>query len=334
MNILFVRIGRMGDVIMTLPAFHEIVSKYPQANIDVLTSLDGQRVFSLLPNSYRKLYIFRNNIPHRVFDSKRLKRQLCGRHYDKIFCFESKQRYINLINDYGSQCNLLHDNSDRHSSLKCLALVDNHLSDDLFKNKRFISCSDQSHALAKQILRYHGLSHYDHLIALHPTYSGTGSFLKKSDPDKIWSADHWVQLAHLINDAYSAINQKACIVMDLLPNEQRVGREIVAKSDGLVKLISVKPGFARYVAFIDSVDLLIAPNTGVMHLAAAVNTPVVALFSKFKASECGPFLPTEKCHVLAAEDYQTELGLDSIPPEDVADAALGLLKVKSKDRVC
>ena len=94
MNILVVRIGRMGDVLMTLPALHEIFTKFPDAKIDILTSPDGVRVFSLLKERLNNVWSFRNNSMHRIGDARRLARIFDSFHYDRVYCLESKNRNL------------------------------------------------------------------------------------------------------------------------------------------------------------------------------------------------------------------------------------------------
>jgi ADP-heptose:LPS heptosyltransferase len=72
--------------------------------------------------------------------------------------------------------------------------------------------------------------------------------------------------------------------------------------------------------------VLVTPNTGPMHFAAAVGTKVVALFSGWRASECGPFAPAERARVVRAEDMPDGArGLAAIPPEAILEALLPLL---------
>ena len=51
-------------------------------------------------------------------------------------------------------------------------------------------------------------------------------------------------------------------------------------------------------ALLASCQLLVTNDTGPMHLAAAVGTPVVAVFGPENAGRYGPFLPPEKCIIV------------------------------------
>lgn len=69
-------------------------------------------------------------------------------------------------------------------------------------------------------------------------------------------------------------------------------------------------------------NLLVSANTAPMHIAAAVNTPVVALFDGLLPEDCGPFMPSEQYTVLRAEETgKTEAGIAAITPESVLDVA-------------
>ena len=102
--------------------------------------------------------------------------------------------------------------------------------------------------------------------------------------------------------------------------------EIVRESGNAITLLSAQPDFERYKGLLKSLDVLVTPNTGPMHIASAVGTPVVALFSGWSVEECGPFVPPEQCRVLTAEATRhPERGLSAIEPEVVADAVFDIL---------
>lgn len=325
MNILVVRIGRIGDVIMTLPALSEIIKKYPDAHIDVLTSPDGVRAFSLFQDKLSQIFTFRNQLIHRFIDTLTLKKKLLHSSYDAIYCFENKPRYINLVKDKTNQLKIICPNKPKHFSHKCLDLVGHYPCDKPFRSQRFFTVTDDDRLNARLALQQNGINPNETLIALHPTFSGSHQLFKKNNSDRIWGSDNWAKLAQLIHAQYASTGKRVNIFMDLLPNEQHIGREIVHKSQGLIRLLSFPPNFKRYLARIDAIDLLIAPNTGVMHLAAAVNTPTVALFSQFQPWDCGPFIKSSQCRVLQAERYSNQGGLPKIPATDVAQAAIDLL---------
>jgi ADP-heptose:LPS heptosyltransferase len=63
-----------------------------------------------------------------------------------------------------------------------------------------------------------------------------------------------------------------------------------------------------------------------MHVAAAVGTPVVALFSGWSPAECGPYVPPERVRILRAEDTPSpERGLAAIGADAVFAACGELL---------
>jgi ADP-heptose:LPS heptosyltransferase len=69
-------------------------------------------------------------------------------------------------------------------------------------------------------------------------------------------------------------------------------------------------------------NLLIVPNTGPMHIAAAVGTNIVSLFSIHNPKDCAPFTDESKLSVLRAENCKNpELGLAAISAEDVFQAS-------------
>jgi len=69
-------------------------------------------------------------------------------------------------------------------------------------------------------------------------------------------------------------------------------------------------------------NLLIAPDTGPAHIAAAVGTNLVGLFSGHNPKDCAPYTSDNKLVVLRAEDYQhSELGLAAISAGDVFQAS-------------
>ena len=110
--------------------------------------------------------------------------------------------------------------------------------------------------------------------------------------------------------------------MDLLPGERNLGERIVKMSGDVISLFTGAPNFERYKATLARMDLLIVPNTGPMHIAAAVGTNIVSLFSIHNPKDCAPFTDESKLSILRAENCSNpELGLAAISAEDVFQAS-------------
>ena len=176
---------------------------------------------------------------------------------------------------------------------------------------------------ARQQLSEGGISDGDFIIGLHPSFSGSKKSVfsgKKKEYLREWPPEYFASLAKLIYKFAQNNNISIKILMDLLPEERELGESIVKMSGGVISLFTNPPNFERYKATIKRMNLLITPNTGPMHIAAAVNTNIVALFVDWDPSDCGPYMAYDHYEVLRAEDYMTnEKGLIAIKREIVLE---------------
>lgn len=76
------------------------------------------------------------------------------------------------------------------------------------------------------------------------------------------------------------------------PGEEALADRVVASSDGAA-LRAFRTTLREYVALARRARLVVAADTGPMHLAAAVRTPVVALFGPTDPVRNGPFSPVD-----------------------------------------
>jgi len=99
----------------------------------------------------------------------------------------------------------------------------------------------------------------------------------------------------------------------------------------------------QLIAFIAHCDLLVTGDTGPMHIATAVDTPVVALFGRAEPRQTGPFrgksiiiqkkyLPCVPCLSRRCLLPLEKLCMHLITPQEVAEAVLTLLPQRSPKR--
>ena len=111
-------------------------------------------------------------------------------------------------------------------------------------------------------------------------------------------------------------------------------------------MICVDTDIREVVAIIDKADLMITIDSGPMHIASAVQTPIVALFGPTQEEVYGPYSLTEKHRIIrgnagCAPCYKTREFVDcenriadcmlSIKEEDVLKAAMELLDERKID---
>jgi heptosyltransferase-1 len=108
------------------------------------------------------------------------------------------------------------------------------------------------------------------------------------------------------------------------------GMRVVAASDGAAVLVPCSVG--QMIALVRRAGVVIAGDTGPLHLAAALERPVVGLFGPTDPARTGPFgtkawvLRHESSGTNHSRRAETEEGLMQITVEEVVEAALELLQ--------
>jgi len=102
---------------------------------------------------------------------------------------------------------------------------------------------------------------------------------------KLWPAEHWADLARRLagQDVLLALTGS---------DSDRATTAAIAQQAGLGgRLLDLagRTGLKQVAALLSLADLLVSTDTGVMHLAAALGTPVVALFGPTDPARTGPY---------------------------------------------
>jgi lipopolysaccharide heptosyltransferase II len=145
------------------------------------------------------------------------------------------------------------------------------------------------------------------LIAVHPC---------TSNPSKQWPKTHFAELGDLLmSHGYN-------IVMISGAQEQRFAKEVVYMMRGKPADLTGALSLKELAALLKRCRLLISGDSGPVHIAAAVGTPVAALFGKgdpgSRPARWGPY---GEGHIVIEKDR-----LDDISPEDVLKQVLLIVK--------
>lgn len=334
-NILVIRIGRAGDMVMLTPALLAILDNYPEYQIHILTSVDGKRVLNGFHERLTKFYVFESGGLRSHIKRIRQKKQIrkCG--YEYIFNYELKSSYKKIYQGLSATVFEIDKREDNLNYAKrCLNVVQRAVTKKIQNYWDWLPVTKEGVNKAKQQLMTAGINDDDYVVGIHPSFSGLkkGPLSDKSQNYlREWPPENFAEVIRLLASYSKENNLNLKLIMDLLPDEIELGNQIVKQSGNNVKLFTPKPEFERYKALIQRMDLLITPNTGPMHIAAAVGTKNICLFSGKSPEDCGPYMQEENYVALRSENYgDTNLGLRAIKPEHVFEACKRYLPSKDK----
>jgi lipopolysaccharide heptosyltransferase II len=318
-RILAVRVGRGGDLVMLTPALRLLFDAFPASQLDLWTGAEGPRFLKGFDPRLARFWVDPRRFPQALFARARRARDLRAEGYDRIYVFETHPRYAALLRAAAPALYTLPLRPAaapvRHFSDRCLDLVESSLPVALPRPWAALPVTDAARAAATTYLAEHGLRGDERLVGLHLTFSESkrGIFAgRRGMKHRAWPMDEAARLARML--AASGVRP----VIDVLPAERAMIAPFAERAGDAVTVLSGPPDFERYKALLARLALFVSPNTGPMHVAAAVGTPVVALFSGWDPADCAPFDPPERVRVLRAEDMpQPERGLAAIGADAV-----------------
>ncbi len=260
----------IGDAVLSTAVIQPLRAHFRDSHI---TFLVGPRAFDLFatdPNIDATL-VYDNRGEHAGW-----KGRLC---LIKTLWHDKFDLVVNLRDSLTARCigaehwGMLPGDSDRHAVTRYLEVLQRH-SVDTTDAHPHLQLTEAENTDAHQFLIQADLTPERLLVGIHP--GGNWEY-------KLWNAKNYAYLA-------SALAKKldAAILLFAGPNERDLQNKVAEMMDS--PLILVKTDDLRQLAALISMcDVYIGNDTGPMHIAAAVGTPVVALFGSTNHIRSGPY---------------------------------------------
>ncbi len=302
MNILLVKTSAIGDVVHTLPALTAIRKKYPEARIDWLVEeaasevVLGHKAIDNVLVSKRRQWMADWQAGRRGLAIKGVKefvKKLRSVRYDLLIDFQSLLKsgiFIFLARakrkvGFGrgmehAECSWLFLNEripaismDEHALLRELHLVQA-IGIDADRIEYDFPVGEVQRDTVRALLYEQGVDHKKKLVAINPMTT--------------WQTKHWYD-EHFVEVARQILADGCNVVFTGgLQDQEAIGdicKEVGVAVGNLAGLTSLK----ELAAFYQLADVLVTTDTGPMHISAAVDTPVVALFGPTAPWRTGPF---------------------------------------------
>ena len=283
-SICIVRLSALGDILMIVPLIRTLQAHLPNV---ALTWVISRPAYDLVEGMEGVEFIVINK-PNSLVDYWRFYQQMRHRSFDVLLAAQASFR-----------ANLLYPliRASRKIGYDPLRAKDGHgwFIDEAIAPGRdhtlegFLKFASQLGIEKKEISWDLPIQQADRAWALDhlPLKAGLVVLVNPaaSKPERSWSVARYIQVIH-----YLQTHWQANVVLTGGPGtyDKALGEEI-AKAVSVINLIGkTKP--KQLLAVIEQADLLICPDTGPSHMAAAVATPVVALHAVTSADVSGPYI--------------------------------------------
>lgn len=336
-RILIIRLSAIGDVVRVLPALHALRDLHPHAQIDWAVEPKSAGILEGHPALDRVLVFPR---PDDAWSAAtaflRFCREIRRSRYDVVFDFHgiAKSGLIMGASLARKRVAFARPRSQEGSALfasqrvRLPAARMNRIEENLELVKAFgarrlnleveIEIPDAVQDEVDEYLtdKFHGGKR---LVVLHAPVDRA---------EKQWPLTHFAGLADLL-----LADGRFEVLLTWAPGQRGVAEKVQALARRNPEIAPETPTLKHLAALLLRCDLFVGGDTGPMHIASAVNTPVVGLFGGTDPRMHSPLRPP--CAVLYGGDTPPDKPIDRargpellarITPQQAWEAGLGLLK--------
>jgi len=299
-KILLLRLDHIGDVVMTSPAFSSVRERFPKSKILLLTDTVGQQLFGedprideVLVYNWPWVHQKKNNrfTTEKVRELLMLIRRLRHENIDLLIDFRGDLRFIVLfgiltgakIRVSNSRCgnnSLLHASSQYDVSkheversqevLECFGPQDNPGRPRIYLTEREIP------AIRKKVELLTGEAFPNKLAIIAP-YS--------SKDVKSWPASYFSEVISALSaDGYT-------VIVAGTKDDSEDAQLMISGMNGKVYSLAGETSIRELAALVSVASMVVGVDTGVLHVAACFDVPIVAIFGSTRSIEFRPYSP-------------------------------------------
>ncbi|MBU1424231.1 MAG: lipopolysaccharide heptosyltransferase II [Gammaproteobacteria bacterium] len=277
-KILIIAPSWVGDCMLMQPMLHRLLQRYPGARIDVLAPPWTEKLLRKMPEIHD---VINNPFPHGDFEfaaRRRLGLQLRDAHYDKAIVLPNSWKSalvpffanIPVRTGYVGEMRYGLLNDARKLNKKQLPLM----------VERFVQLTEApgsetnlplphpqlqvSEAQRQQVLAKFDLTLDKPVAAFCPG--------AEYGPAKRWPTSYYAELAQLLRA------QGYAVWLIGSPKDSQVAEKIIALGNEPCRNLCGVTDLAEAIALLACADLVVSNDSGLMHIAAALDRPMAAIF--------------------------------------------------------
>lgn len=306
-RIVIVRLSALGDVTLLLPVIETLKHFAPQAKI---TWIVGSRVYPLLAGT--------PDIEFIVFDKSQgvrayrdLRRQLSARQFDVVLAMQASWRANFIYPLISAPLKIGFDRARARDGQwlftnRAIPFARQHLLDSFFA---FL----ETLGIRERVLQWNlPITDADRAWAETRTPHVAAAPILAVNPgaskhEREWPVERMIEV---IRQAQTRWAVRVVLTGGSSEHERETGRQIAqAISRNIINLIGDTTA-KQLAALLARADCLLAPDTGPVHIAGAVGTPVVGLYAVAPPELSGPYLRPDLVVNRFPQAVRTILGAD------------------------
>ena len=260
-KLLIVRLSSLGDILLTTPLVRTLKKNYPATEIDFVVREEYKDLLLLNPH-LQNIFIYNNNKD----ELKTLKNRICENNYDLIIDLQNNLRSWLLLKCYGKSVL-----GFKKNNIKKFLLV--HFKINKLKNAkpvplRYASTlenfrlDDKGLELTTDKIQNPLLNSIENLIGICP---GSKHFTKT------WPEEYFIELGTLLNE------NGFKVALFGGKDDIKVCERISSKLPSAINLCNDN-NILQTAADMKCCKVIYCNDSGLMHVATAVNIPVIAFF--------------------------------------------------------
>lgn len=276
-RILIIKPGAMGDLLHLTPTIRELRKRFPQARIDMLVGNRASiELFRHHPH-IADILVFDRKGEHSSFSALRaLWKQISSRSYDLVINFQRSNLKTWFLTSAALPCRMLVYHKTRTGTVHAVAdhlktVASLGISAERSELELYLSTEDRHYAA--ELFASRGLDKHP-VVALNPG---------ASHPVNRWSTARFAALADRVSNELNA-----AVIIVGGPGDTPLAHEIDSQSRSHPLILTGTTTLLQLGAVLEKSAVLVSGDTGPMHMATAMRTPVIALFGAADPARTGP----------------------------------------------
>lgn len=326
--------GPIGDLLHSLPVVYGIKQKYPDWRVILVTSREAGELVEdnpyldevkLIPSHiYRGdpkgLLSFASSLrtlrPDIFIDLKSNAKSFLLRHIsgaEKVLFYKKERKK-------GESETRLHAVENLYRTVLPLGVSPDPPMYSLFLPDRFLKKAKAF--MEESISRVRKRANHPRIVVLNPTV-GAGI------PSRLWPPEHFIELGRILVE-----EGDIAVFVTGAPGEREYCEKITSAIGEKARLSAGELSLGETAGLIKLADAVVSGDTGPLHIAAAVETPVVGLYGSVSLSRSRPWgeghiiikkdLPCVPCEEKTCP-LETMQCMKDISPAEVAEAVFEIL---------